>query len=425
MPLRQSGILLSEQVASSAGNPSSPLLLSTLPSLFVTLPSRLGRLAAGFSLCFFLLMQANAQTPASAGPSRPVKFTKKPIASESFESVGVFDVNNDGHLDIVSGTLWYEGPHFWARNFIGDVPRYEQYYDDFSTIPFDVNGDGYLDFVTGGWFGKSLRWHENPGKEKVKQWAVHPIADIGNVETTYGWDIDGDGINEIVPNTPNNPLLVFRHDPATKSFVKYQIADSQDHGLGFGDVNGDGRPDLVISKGWLEAPANPWKDKWIFHQEFDLQTASIPVIVADVNGDGLTDLISGVAHGYGLDWYEQRIDKKTKKRSWIKHPIDPFNSLYHTMQWTDIDNDGQPELVTGKRYRAHDGRDPGEEDDLGLYYFKWNGEHFMKHVISYGPYGTGKGAGLYFSIADLRKTGRKDIIVAGKDGLCIFFNEGH
>jgi len=73
--------------------------------------------------------------------------------------------------------------------------------------------------------------------------------------------------------------------------------------------------------------------------------------------------------------------------------------------------------------RAH-GNDPGETDPLGIYYYKWNGESFTKQVICYGPLGVGKGTGIYFAIADLRGTGRKDIIVAGKDGLCVFFNEG-
>ncbi len=355
----------------------------------------------------------------------PVKFTKAPIASESFESVGVFDVNNDGKLDLVSGAYWYEGPDFWTKHLINQFTRYEGYYDDFSTVPFDVNGDGKMDFITGGWFEKTLRWYENPGDPK-KLWTAHDIAKTTNIESTYGWDIDGDGIDEIIPNTPENPLLVFKYDPSTKTFAQHVIHDYQDHGIGIGDINGDGRKDLIVSKGWLEQPANPWKDKWIMHEnEFDLKTASVPIVAADVNGDGLTDLISGVAHGYGLDWYEQKFNKKTKKRTWIKHTIDAHNSMYHCIMWTDIDGDGQPELITGKRYRAHDGRDPGEKDDIGLYYFKWNGETFSKNVISYGPYGVGKGAGLYFSVADLRGTGRKDIIVAGKDGLCVFYNEGN
>jgi hypothetical protein len=93
------------------------------------------------------------------------------------------------------------------------------------------------------------------------------------------------------------------------------------------------------------------------------------------------------------------------------------------MEWADIDNDGQNELITGKRYRAHNGNDPGSNDLIGLYYFKWNGESFVKNVISYGPPGIGKGTGLFFSIADLHDSGRKDIIVAGKDGLYVFFNQ--
>ena len=179
----------------------------------------------------------------------------------------------------------------------------------------------------------------------------------------------------------------------------------------------------MISDGWLEAPVDPLKGKWVLHKEFNLGTASVPILVEDVNGDGKRDLIVGQAHDYGLDWYEQKMDQPGK-RNWVKHPIDPFHSQYHTMEWADIDNDGKMELITGKRYRAHNGGDPGSNDLPGLYYFKWNGESFTKNVISYGALGVGKGAGLFFSVADLRNTGWKDIIVAGKDGLYVFFNEG-
>ena len=203
---------------------------------------------------------------------------------------------------------------------------------------------------------------------------------------------------------------------------KVAVAESQGHGLGFGDVNGDGRGDFILSDGWLEAPKDIMKGKWLAHKEFNLGDAGVPILVVDVNKDGKNDLIVGQGHNFGLDWYEQR-PGKAGKINWVKHPIDPYGSQYHTMEWVDLNGDGNPELVTGQRYRAHNGNDPGEKDFIGLYYYQWNGSAFVKQTIAYGPLGEGKGTGIYFSIADLRGTGQKDIIVAGKDGLYVFYNE--
>lgn len=356
----------------------------------------------------------------------PIRFTKKKIASESYESVGVFDVNNDKVPDIVSGGFWYEGPEYRIRQAIGAAKRYGEYYDDFSTIPLDVNGDGHTDFITGGWFEGKLVWKENPGDES--EWTAHLIAEVGNIETTRSWDIDGNGVVEIVPNTPNDSLKIFRlildnQGKGTGKFKSVAITGKHGHGLGFGDINGDGRGDLIIPSGWLEAPEKPFIETWKFHPEFELGTASVPILVGDVNQDGSNDLIVGQGHDYGLYWYEQHPKEKTKDKQWLKHAIDPFNSQYHTMEWADLDGDGTNELITGKRYRAHNGKDPGANDEIGLYYFRWNGENFSKQVIDYGSYGEGKGTGVYFRLADLNDDGRKDIIVAGKDGLVVYYNE--
>ena len=61
----------------------------------------------------------------------PVKWRKMFVSEERYESAGVFDVNNDGIPDIVSGAYWYEGPDFKKKHAIGQVMAAGEYYDDF------------------------------------------------------------------------------------------------------------------------------------------------------------------------------------------------------------------------------------------------------------------------------------------------------
>jgi len=363
----------------------------------------------------------------------PIQWTKKWISDETFESAGVFDVNKDGKLDIVSGGYWYPGPDFKKKCQIGEVKPAGEYYDDFSTIAMDVNGDGYTDFVTGGWWGNTLRWRENPAGDPGKPWPEHVIGETGNIETTRAWDLDGDGDIEIVPNTPCAPnvvafnLIKDKKGKGTGKFERHVLFEfasgkSQGHGLGCGDIAGNGRMDIVLAWGWLEAPKDPFKGKWILHEDFDLGNGSVPMLVVDLNKDGKNEIIVGQAHRYGLDWWQQTV--KNGKRTWTKHAIDPFNAQYHDLMWVDIDGDGECEIVTGKRHRAHCGNEAGEWDDYGIYYFKWNGESFSKQVVCYGKIGETTGLGIHFAVADLRGTGRLDIVAPGKDGLYVFFNEG-
>jgi hypothetical protein len=354
----------------------------------------------------------------------PARFTRRLIAAEPFESAGVFDVDGDGVLDIVSGAFWYQGPDFVRRHYIGPIRRVGEYYDDFSHIAMDVNGDGRLDFITCGAWSGTLRWRENPGVPG-DEWPEHVIHATGGIETTRAWDVDGDGELELVPNTPGSPLAFYKlaRDAQGRPLGRFtrHLVDPlgrQAHGLGFGDIDGDGRGELVVSSGWYSAPADPLNEPWTFHAGLDLGVASMPILVEDVDLDGENELIVGSAHGYGLDWYK-RVDG-----AWRRHPIDPFCSQFHDLQWVDLDGDGADELVTGKRWRAHNDGDPGAHDEPGLYYYKWHGEGFAKNVIAHGPLGIGAGCGLHFATADLRGSGRLDIVAPGKDGLKVFFNEG-
>jgi len=344
-----------------------------------------------------------------------------------YEAASVFDVNNDGVLDIVCGEYWYEGPN-WVKHKICDVKPEREYYNDFSDLPMDVNGNGFMDIITGAWWEATLKWRENP-KGRYEEWKVHDIDKCGSIETTRLFDIDGDGIPEIFPNTPGRPLRYYklvtdRNGKGIGKFEKRVIFDQpSSHGLGFGDINGNGRTDIILGNGWLEAPVNKTSSKWIFHPEFDLGTASIPIIVHDVNNDGLADLIVGQAHRYGLHWWEQKKDT-TGRRTWIKHDIDLTASQYHDLQMADIDNDGKLELVTGKRYRAHCGNDPGADDPVGIYYFKINSGNFEKNIIDYGKVPRASGCGIHFAIADLNSNGWLDIVAPGKEGLYLFENLG-
>ncbi len=355
---------------------------------------------------------------------RRLEWEKIKIDDGAFESAAAFDVNNDGKLDIVCGAYWYEAPN-WTKHKMCDVRAEGEYYDDFSTIAIDINGDGYIDIVTGGWWGATLVWRENPRGQRI-EWQTHEIDQCGNIETARAWDIDGDGQLEICPNTPGTPLRFYKlvkkgKEPKwRKIFVQREGASG--HGLGFGDVNGDGRGDFVVSNGWWESPADPLSSEWIFHQEFNLGSASVPIIVDDFNKDGLPELIVGQAHGYGLDYYTQMPEKNTRK--WVKHPIDPYFSQYHEMVYADIDGDGEKEIVTGNRYRAHCGTEPGETDIVGLYYFKWNGESWTKCVIDYGKAGQHSGTGIFMHVVDIDRDGRLDIVAPGKEGLFLFRNLG-
>lgn len=364
---------------------------------------------------------------AFAADAGPLQFERQKIGNVIYEACSVFDVDKDGALDIFTGEYWFNGPDFTKANKVTSIKREGDYYDDFSNYPLDVNGDGWLDIVTGGWWNQTFCWRENPGAEGGG-WKTHIVAQVGNIERNCFYDIDGDGTVEVFATT--KPVHFFRLNKkdgkADGTWTQYTIEGEGGggHGFGFGDINGDGRGDLIFAGGWYEAPEDPFDvTGYTWHKEWDFGLASVPIIVHDVNKDGLNDLIVGQGHDYGLAWYAQGKDEAAN-RTWTRHDIEQHRSQFHEQQLADIDNDGEPELITGKRYRAHNENDPGAADPIGLYYYEINNGDFQRHVIDYGEPGKASGTGIYLWIEDVDNNGWKDIVAPGKQGMYLFKNKG-
>jgi hypothetical protein len=143
------------------------------------------------------------------------------------------------------------------------------------------------------------------------------------------------------------------------------------------------------------------------------------ILVFDVNADGRNDIITSSAHKYGIFWYEQARDGS--QIVWKQHVIDDKWTQAHSLTLADIDGDGTPDLATGKRFMAHNGTDPGEFEPLGVYWYRLErGKEpaWTKHVISFNE---GIGSGLSIPVVDLDGDGDLDVVVTGKWGGPVWF----
>jgi FG-GAP-like repeat len=377
----------------------------------------LGRILLGSVL---LLPAARA-----AGPSEEIPFRLHTLDLGRNEACAVADLNGDGRLDVISGENWYEAPQ-WNKHRFRSFLFWNNYIDDFSDLPIDVNGDGRVDIVSVGWGSRSIAWFENPGSG-ADGWKEHPIDSGQPVEFAFLVDLDNDGKkDELLPQFGGEEITAWYEiegQGAQAKWVKHTVSErAYGHGIGAGDVNGDGRADILTPQGWLEAPEDPRHTPWEFHPEVKSEERLGSLYTYDVNQDGLNDILTTAAHGYGVFWLEQS-RQPDGSRAWEKHVIDDAWSQAHAMTVADLTGDGRPELITGKRLYAHNGHDPGGRETLGLYWYEQvesgGKTEWARHIIHYGGL---VGGGMQIPVVDLDADGDLDIVVAGKGGLFLFEN---
>jgi hypothetical protein len=367
-----------------------------------------------------------------------LKFRVQQLHMDNNEGCAVADYNKDGQLDISAGEYWYAGPGFTEKKPLRKLePFQKDYMTNNGEHAFDVNADGWPDVVSGSFQDTQICWYQNPGAEGLKQgtlWQKRVLIDtkLGQNEWSALHDLDGDGRPEYVVNSwgPTNPVMAYRfakNGQGESSLQPWKIHDggpgANGHGIGFGDINGDGREDILYGNGWYERPKEgATTQPWVRHADWIFPHASTRMVVVDLSGDGRNDIIWGHGHNYGLYWEERRDDNRDGSTNWRHHVIDDKFSQAHDLVWEDIDKDGAPELITGRRVKAHSGNDPGDSEPGCLYYFKWDkaGRKFTKFIIAEN----GPGIGLQIRLADLDGNGWKDIVAAGKSGTHVLWNLG-
>lgn len=367
----------------------------------------------------------------SSARAAELEFSKRQLDRElRSEGIAVADIDGDGKRDLVAGALWYQAPD-WKPREIAPVRTFDPasgYSDSFACFTEDLNRDGKLDLIVVGFPGKEVRVYENPGVEKLGgHWPQYDAFPSCTNESPLFVDLDGDGRRELVCGfTPEERLAWFSPgaaigDPWTchpLSGPKAVGAQTYYHGLGVGDINRDGRNDVVVAHGWYEAPTDRKMPDWKL-RPIAPSPGMAQMHVLDLDGDDDNDLLGSSAHEAGIWWYEQSKDETGAPR-WTQHLIDASFSQSHALVVADLNRDGLLDFVTGKRFWAHGpSGDINPGDPAVLCWFELSRKDgkpaWVRHQID-----ADSGVGTQFEVADVNGDGMLDIAVANKKGVFYF-----
>jgi len=380
-------------------------------------------------------------SPASEpGVGSPISWKRTTIDGHfRSEGVAAADLNRDGRLDVLIGDSWYESPS-WTRHDIRKPGEFgdglHSYSESMAVWADDINRDGWPDQVLVGFPGKPAYWYENP-KGKPGHWPRHEIWHSACNETPLYTDLLGDGRRVLVmgwqPEGKEDEGQMAWFGPGSDSAQTWEMhpiseASTKDkvipgtfkfaHGLGAGDLNGDGRKDVICTAGWWEQPASAGQatKPWAFHPA-KLGDPAANMIAYDVNGDGKNDVIDSSAHKFGIWWFEQG-EQKDGSPEFTRHALFPeLISETHALIAADIDGDRIEDLVTGKRFWSHGKSEPGSDKPPRVYWLKASRGSNRQVTFEPREIDDQSGVGTQFQVVDFNGDGLLDVVTSNKKGV--------